>query len=52
MDLAREHGISTQAVRNYERDGLLPAAHVRLADYLPLLDNARVGDSAQAAHHR
>ncbi|MFU8871644.1 TioE family transcriptional regulator [Micromonospora sp. SL4-19] len=26
MDLAREHGISTQAVRNYERDGVLPAA--------------------------
>ncbi|MFB4306594.1 TioE family transcriptional regulator [Actinomadura sp. GTD37] len=25
-DLAREHGISTQAVRNYERDGFLPAA--------------------------
>jgi DNA-binding transcriptional MerR regulator len=25
-DLAREHGISPQAVRNYERDGLLPAA--------------------------
>ncbi|MEU8687782.1 TioE family transcriptional regulator [Streptomyces sp. NPDC048665] len=25
-DLAREHGISTQAVRNYERDGYLPAA--------------------------
>jgi DNA-binding transcriptional MerR regulator len=26
VDLAREHGISTQAVRNYERDGLLPPA--------------------------
>ncbi|GFH37897.1 TioE family transcriptional regulator [Streptomyces pacificus] len=26
VDLAREHGISTQAVRNYERDGYLPAA--------------------------
>lgn len=25
-DLAREHGISTQAVRNYEQDGCLPAA--------------------------
>ncbi|MEU4247739.1 TioE family transcriptional regulator [Amycolatopsis sp. NPDC026612] len=25
-DLAREHGISTQAVRNYERDGFLPSA--------------------------
>jgi DNA-binding transcriptional MerR regulator len=26
FDLAREHGISTQAVRNYERDGFLPLA--------------------------
>lgn len=26
-DLAREHGLSTQAVRNYERDGFLPPAH-------------------------
>ncbi len=26
VDLAREHGLSTQAVRNYERDGLLPPA--------------------------
>ncbi|MFD8418630.1 TioE family transcriptional regulator [Streptomyces sp. NPDC059466] len=25
-DLAREHGISTQAVRNYERDGFVPLA--------------------------
>ncbi|MEU8033951.1 TioE family transcriptional regulator [Streptomyces sp. NPDC049099] len=25
-DLAREHGISTQAVRNYERHGFIPAA--------------------------
>lgn len=25
-DLAREHGLSTQAVRNYERDGALPPA--------------------------
>ncbi|MEC3980577.1 TioE family transcriptional regulator [Amycolatopsis sp. H20-H5] len=25
-DLAREHGISTQAVRNYERDGCIPPA--------------------------
>lgn len=26
VDLAREHGLSAQAVRNYERDGVLPAA--------------------------
>jgi DNA-binding transcriptional MerR regulator len=26
IDLAREHGISTQAVRNYERDGFIPLA--------------------------
>lgn len=26
IDLAREHGISTQVVRNYERDGYLPPA--------------------------
>ncbi|MFD6073219.1 TioE family transcriptional regulator [Amycolatopsis lurida] len=26
VDLAREHGLSTQAVRNYEGDGILPAA--------------------------
>ncbi len=25
-DLAREHGLSTQAVRNYEEDGILPPA--------------------------
>ncbi|MGZ3101551.1 TioE family transcriptional regulator [Streptomyces sp. H62] len=26
IDLARRHGLSTQAVRNYEEDGILPAA--------------------------
>ncbi|MDX2698080.1 MerR family DNA-binding transcriptional regulator, partial [Streptomyces ipomoeae] len=26
VDLARGHGISTQAVRNYERDGFIPPA--------------------------
>ncbi|MEV0282294.1 MerR family transcriptional regulator [Streptomyces sp. NPDC050610] len=26
VDLAREHGLSTQAIRNYEEDGILPAA--------------------------
>lgn len=33
LDLAREHGISTQAVRNYERDGFLPAAERTPAGY-------------------
>lgn len=33
MDLAREHGLSTQAVRNYERDGLLPAARRTATGY-------------------
>ncbi len=33
MDLAREHGISTQAVRNYERDGLLPPAERTASGY-------------------
>lgn len=31
--LAREHGISTQAVRNYEADGVLPAAARTAAGY-------------------
>ena len=39
VDLAREHGLSTQAVRNYEAGGILPAA-ARTAygyrTYLPL----------------
>ncbi len=26
VDLAREHGLSTQAIRNYEADGILPSA--------------------------
>jgi DNA-binding transcriptional MerR regulator len=26
IDLAREHGLSTQAIRNYEADGILPDA--------------------------
>ncbi|GAA2497565.1 TioE family transcriptional regulator [Streptomyces gobitricini] len=33
VHLAREHGISTQAVRNYERDGLLPPAGRTAAGY-------------------
>ncbi|MGK5738579.1 TioE family transcriptional regulator [Micromonospora sp. URMC 103] len=33
VDLAREHGISTQAVRNYERDGVLPAAERTASGY-------------------
>lgn len=32
-DLAREHGLSTQAVRNYERDGLLPPAQRTSSGY-------------------
>ncbi|GAA5613790.1 hypothetical protein Spla01_04979 [Streptomyces platensis] len=32
-DLAREHGISTQAVRNYERDGCLPPAERTRSGY-------------------
>ena len=31
-DLAREHGLSTQAVRNYESDGFLPAAERTASD--------------------
>lgn len=32
-DLARGHGISTQAVRNYERDGFLPPAERTASGY-------------------
>jgi DNA-binding transcriptional MerR regulator len=32
-DLAGEHGISTQAVRNYERDGLIPPAQRTASGY-------------------
>ncbi|MFF3224285.1 MerR family transcriptional regulator [Nocardia suismassiliense] len=32
-DLAREHGLSTQAVRNYEDEGILPAAERSDAGY-------------------
>jgi DNA-binding transcriptional MerR regulator len=32
-DLAREHGLSTQAVRNYERDGFIPPADRSLSGY-------------------
>ena len=32
-DLAREHGLSTQAVRNYERDGCIPAAERTASGY-------------------
>ncbi|MGW0882376.1 MerR family transcriptional regulator [Streptomyces sp. NPDC002671] len=32
-DLAREHGISTQAVRNYERDGFIPPAERTASGY-------------------
>ncbi|AZM51639.1 MerR family transcriptional regulator [Streptomyces sp. WAC 01529] len=33
VDLAREHGISTQAVRNYEQDGCIPAADRTASGY-------------------
>ncbi|MBW5422076.1 MerR family DNA-binding transcriptional regulator [Streptomyces sp. BG9H] len=33
VDLAREHGISTQAVRNYEQDGCIPAAERTASGY-------------------
>lgn len=32
-DLAREHGLSAQAVRNYERDGFIPAAERTRSGY-------------------
>jgi len=32
-DLAREHGLSTQAVRNYEREGFIPPAERTRSDY-------------------
>jgi len=32
-DLAREHGLSTQAVRNYERDGFIPPAERTVSGY-------------------
>ncbi|WP_371525290.1 TioE family transcriptional regulator [Streptomyces sp. NBC_01283] len=33
IDLARGHGLSTQAIRNYEEDGILPAADRTPSDY-------------------
>lgn len=33
VDLAREHGLSTQAIRNYEDDGILPAAERTIHGY-------------------
>ncbi len=33
VDLAREHGLSTQAVRNYEEAGILPAAERTASGY-------------------
>jgi DNA-binding transcriptional MerR regulator len=33
VDLAREHGLSTQAIRNYEAAGILPAAERTLHGY-------------------
>lgn len=33
VDLAREHGLSTQAVRNYEEEGILPVAERTTSGY-------------------
>jgi DNA-binding transcriptional MerR regulator len=33
VDLAREHGLSTQAIRNYENAGILPAAERTVYGY-------------------
>ncbi|MEU4427360.1 TioE family transcriptional regulator [Actinoplanes sp. NPDC024001] len=33
VDLARRHGLSAQAVRNYERDGVIPAARRTASGY-------------------
>ncbi|MCZ7423652.1 MULTISPECIES: MerR family transcriptional regulator [unclassified Micromonospora] len=38
VDLARRHGLSTQAVRNYERDGVLPPAQRSPAGYRQFTD--------------
>ncbi|TCK25955.1 MerR family transcriptional regulator [Pseudonocardia endophytica] len=38
IDLAREHGLSTQAVRNYEDAGVLPAAGRRPSGYRSYTD--------------
>jgi DNA-binding transcriptional MerR regulator len=38
VDLAREHGLSAQAVRNYERDGFLPAAERTPSGYRAYTD--------------
>ncbi|SDR19524.1 TioE family transcriptional regulator [Thermostaphylospora chromogena] len=54
VDLAREHGLSTQAVRNYESAGILPAAE-RTAHgyrtYTPLHAHALRAFLALAAGH-
>ena len=38
VDLAREHGLSAQAVRNYERDGFLPPAERTPSGYRAYTD--------------
>ncbi|SOD61613.1 DNA-binding transcriptional regulator, MerR family [Streptomyces zhaozhouensis] len=46
VDLARRHGLSTQAVRNYEEAGILPAAARTAAGYR--VYTARHGDALRA----
>ena len=53
VDLAREAGISAQLVRNYEAEGILPAAHrsasgyrqyelVQMGDRVPAIDESKL----------
>ena len=41
VDLAREHGLSAQAVRNYEEQGILPTMEQCSARYAKLGQNRR-----------
>lgn len=49
MDLARLHGLSTQAIRNYERDGVLPAAQRTASGYRVYTDQHVAALSAYLA---